>query len=286
MTQYQITSEGILLPFFPDFDLEQTLCCGQCFRWARTERGFFGIAMGKTLSLSLEKDGILFEGIKEREFHKIWVPYFDLEQDYGEIRRALSQVHPVLKEAAAYAPGIRILRQDPWETLCTFIISQNNNIPRIQGIISRLCACFGERCGETFLFPSPERLSTLSVEDLAPIRCGFRAKYLLDAARRVVSGQLPLEQLRKLPLPQARQELMSVYGVGKKVADCVLLYGLHRLDAFPLDVWMNRAMEVLFPNIGPEDFGPFAGIAQQYIFHYSRRHPELFPQKNRESRSA
>ena len=114
------------------------------------------------------------------------------------------------------------------------------------------------------------------MEDLAPLRCGFRARYVLDAARRVAGGELPLDEVAVLPLPEAREALRTIDGVGPKVAECALLYGMHRLDAFPLDVWMRRAMQTLFPGKSPDFFGPFAGIAQQYVFHYSRLHPELF----------
>ena len=127
-----------------------------------------------------------------------------------------------------------------------------------------------------FSFPKAERLAALEPDELAPIRAGFRHRYIIDAARKVVSGEIELEKLRSLPYDEAKAELMKITGVGVKVADCVLLYGLHRLDGFPLDVWMKRAMAELFPGVEPSDFGEYAGVAQQYIFHYSRMHPELF----------
>lgn len=253
------------------FDLAATLTCGQCFRWRQREDGSFsGVAFGRPLTIS-EKTA------QQAAADPLWRSYFDFDLDYGAIRRELSALSPELKTASSFAPGIRILRQDPWEALCSFILSQNNNIPRIMGIVDRLCEGFGEPLPEGgFSFPGPERLAGLSVEDLAPLRCGFRAKYVLDAARRVAGGELPLSEIAALPLPEARQALQQIQGVGPKVAECALLYGMHRLDAFPLDVWMHRAMDTLFPGKSPEFFGPWAGIAQQYIFHYSRCHPELF----------
>lgn len=253
------------------FDLAATLTCGQCFRWREGEDGSFsGVAFGRTLTVSEESAGQAAED-------PLWRSYFDLDLDYGAIRRELSALSPELETAASFAPGIRILRQDPWEALCSFILSQNNNIPRIMGIVDRLCENFGEPLPEGgFLFPEPERLAGLSVEDLAPLRCGFRARYVLDAARRVAGGELPLDEVAVLPLSEAREALQTIDGVGPKVAECALLYGMHRLDAFPLDVWMRRAMQTLFPGKSPDFFGPFAGIAQQYVFHYSRLHPELF----------
>lgn len=252
------------------FDLAATLTCGQCFRWRENPDGSFtGTAAGRTLTVRPDDAGEAFSD-------PFWRGYFDLDLDYGAIRDGLSSLSPALAEAASYAPGIRILRQEPWEALCSFILSQNNNIPRIMGIVDRLCASFGDPLADGgFSFPGPERLAALSPEDLAPLRCGFRARYVIDAARKVAGG-LDLEALRTAPLPEAREALQSIHGVGPKVAECALLYGLHRLDAFPLDVWMRRAMASLFPGCAPETFGPYAGIAQQYIFHYSRRHPELF----------
>lgn len=188
---------------------------------------------------------------------------------------------PVLQEAAQYASGIRILRQDPWEALCSFILSQNNHIPRIRGMIARLCETLGDPLdtGTDFDFPTPEKLAGCSPDDLAPIRAGFRTRYLLDAAQRVARGEVDLTACQTLPLPEARQMLQQIHGVGPKVAECILLYGCHRLEAFPLDVWMLRAMETWFPGQSAADFGPYAGVAQQLIFHYSRMHPTYFAKK-------
>ena len=157
------------------------------------------------------------------------------------------------------------------ELLCSFIISQNNNIPRIKGIIQRLCETLGEPSEEgLFHFPSPQRLAASSLEELAPLRAGFRAKYLLSAARLVTEGKVDLQAIPEMELEKARETLMLIHGVGPKVAECALLYGFHRLEAFPMDVWMKRVMAQWFPDKTPENFGPYAGIAQQYLFHYIR----------------
>lgn len=261
-----------------DLDLAQTLDCGQAFRWREQENGsFIGVAHSKLITFSKNDDTLTVNGATESEFESIWRNYLDLDLDYGSIKTELSSLHPTLNEAARYAPGIRILNQEPWEALCSFIISQNNNIPRIKGIVERLCQSFGKQIeGDFYTFPTAERLASMSPEDLAPIRAGFRARYIIDAARKIASGEIDLENVRKMEIEQARQELMKITGVGVKVADCTLLYGLHRLDCFPLDVWMKRAMATLFPEMKPSDFGKYGGIAQQYIFHYSRMHPELF----------
>lgn len=252
------------------FDLEQTLECGQCFRWNREPDGSYtGVAGGRKWNIS-------GESLPELRRDPFLRRYFDLDCDYGAIRRSLAGADPVLAQAAEFAPGMRILNQDPWEALCSFIISQNNNIPRIKGIVARLCAQFGEEIDGERDFPRPRVLAALSEGDLAEVRCGFRARYLVDAAQKVACGAVDLDALRRAPLAEARETLMTIVGVGPKVADCALLYGLHRLECFPMDVWMKRAMRTLFPGRTPESFGPYAGIAQQYIFHYSRRNPQLF----------
>ena len=257
--------------------MEKTFHCGQCFRFVKNEDGsFFGVVRGRAITVEKNGNALILHGAKEAD-RAMWEDHFDLRRDYGEVRRELSSLHPVMKEAADYASGIRILSQEPYEALITFIISQNNNIKRIAGIIERLCERFGEEIGDgVYAFPDAHTLAALTEEDLAPIRAGFRHKYILDAAKKIDSGEIDLETLRALPYEEAQKELMKIKGVGIKVADCVLLYGLHRLDAFPMDVWMKRAMKELFDDLDPSAFGGNAGIAQQYIFHYSRMHPELF----------
>lgn len=267
---------GVRVKGVKDLDLAQTLDCGQSFRWVENDGKFSGVAYGKKLDIYYDGDDLCLDNTTAEDFENIWKDYLDLELDYGKIRDEISGLHPVLKEACAYAPGIRILRQEPWEALCTFIISQNNNIKRIKGIVERLCESFGEKTDDYYTFPSAERLAELSPDDLAPIRAGFRNKYIIDAAKKVSGGEVELEKCRTLEYEKARSELMKIKGVGVKVADCTLLFGLHRVEAFPVDVWMKRAMEKLFPGMTEKDFGDYAGIAQQYIFHYSRMHPELF----------
>lgn len=271
------TENGILFKNVRDFDLAQTLDCGQSFRWEELENGDFkGVAFDREVTVHLDGGDFYIFGGKAEDC-ALWSDYFDLDFDYGIIKNELSELSPVLKDAAEYAPGIRILKQDSWEALCSFIISQNNNIPRIKGIIKRLCESFGDKTPDGgFTFPSAQRLSQLTVEDLAPLKSGFRAKYLIDAAQRVSFGEVNLDEVRIMPIDEARQSLMKIKGVGPKVAECALLYGMHRLECFPMDVWMKRAMAVLLPEFTIEDLGQYAGIAQQYIFHYSRMHPELF----------
>ena len=270
-------NDSITITGVRDLDLEQTLDCGQSFRWTKQDDGSFsGVAFGKYVNISLDGTDMIIKNADERD-RGLWRGYFDLDLDYGKIREGISAIHPVLTEAAKYAPGIRILRQEPYEALCTFIISQNNNIKRIKGIVGRLCESFGDEIEEgVYAFPTAEKLASLTPEDLAPLRAGFRNRYIIDSAKKVASGEVDLDLCRTAGYEAARAELMKITGVGVKVADCTLLFGMHRIEAFPIDVWMKRAMEKLFPGMTAADFGEYAGIAQQYIFHYSRMHPELF----------
>ena len=259
------------------FDLAQTLDCGQSFRFKENLDGSFtGVVSDVVATVSYENSTLKIVSDSDLN-EQMWREYFDLDLDYAKIKADLSKMHPVLAEASSYAGGIRILNQQPFEALITFIISQNNNISRIKGIVQRLCENFGECIeGEHYTFPSAEKLASLTVEGLAPIRAGFRHRYIIDAAQKVHSGEINLENLREMDYAEAQKELMKITGVGVKVADCVLLYGLHRLESFPLDVWMKRALSVLFEGYKGDEFGVYGGIAQQYIFHYSRMHKELF----------
>lgn len=194
-------------------------------------------------------------------------------EDYEAIQKRLCK-NPVLRRAVNFAPGIRVLKQPFFETLITFIISQNNNIPRIRKITEQLCTLFGEKRGEGenafYTFPTAEALCQLTKAELAPLRAGWRDAYILDAARLAALGCVSEEAVAALPTQQARALLMTVHGVGPKVADCVLLFACGRLEVCPMDVWMKRAMAQLLPNGFPRSLQPIAGLAQQYLFHYAR----------------
>lgn len=255
-----------------NFNLEQTLDCGQAFRWSKNEKGIWsGIAFDKHIKIYQNDNSIVIEGSNQHDFETIWYKYFDLSRNYDDIIKSVS-VNNTVKLAADYGSGIRILNQEAWEALCSFIISQNNNIPRIKGIVERLCQNFGQKIPGGYTFPSPEVISKLSLEDLSVIRSGFRAKYILDAAQKVVTGEINLDLLRDSDFETARNILMTIKGVGPKVADCVLLYGLGHIDAFPRDVWIKRALEQMFNGELPECAVKYAGIVQQYIFYYIRNH--------------
>lgn len=269
--EWKKISGGIMICPDGAFDLKNTFDCGQCFRWNEKEDGSYeGIVRGKYARLYPGDDGIIIENCSEDDLSTIWKDYFDLGNDYNSIRSEISAGCPQLSCAVESIDGIRILSQEPWEALCSFIISQNNNIPRIKGIIERLCLSFGDEIDGGRSFPSAEKIAALEIEELAPLRAGFRARYIIDAARKVADGSVKLEKMYDAPIDDCRRELMTIIGVGQKVAECTLLYGLHRLEAFPIDVWMKKALATHFSGVSADSIGQYAGVAQQYIFHYSR----------------
>lgn len=257
-----------------DFDPAKIFECGQCFRWRPDDRGVYtGVYSGHATRVWREGETVFISSDKET-FEAIWRGYFDLDRDYAAIRAAVG-IDEYMKNAAEFGKGIRILRQDRWEALCSFIISQCNNIPRIRKIIESLCENFGEPLefeGKTlFTFPTAEKIAPLSACDLAPLRCGYRAAYIIDAARAVAEGRLNLGSLSSGGFEAALKALKTINGVGDKVANCIVLFGLQMLDAFPVDVWMKRALKEHYPeNFSPSVFGEYAGIAQQYMFFYAR----------------
>lgn len=254
-----------------DFSLAETLECGQCFRWRKqAEDVYTGVAHDRSVTISQRGDELEIEGCDRADYDAWLRSYLSLDEPYDEYKAILSR-DDTLRRAICFARGIRVMKQPLWETLCSFIISQNNNISRIASIVGMLCRRFGENLGGYYGFPSPERLAELEVGDLACLMCGYRDVYILDAARRFTSGEIDGEYLRAAPLDDARKMLLTIKGVGPKVADCALLFGARRYDAFPQDVWIKRAMSQLFPDGLPEFALPIAGIAQQYIFHYARK---------------
>ena len=257
-----------------DFELEKIFECGQCFRWDMGSDGSYtGVALGKAARIRREGDGFLITGT-ERDFTDVWFDYFDLGKNYSEARNAIC-IDDYMKAASDYGAGIRILAQDRWEGLCSFIISQCNNIPRIKKIISALCSLAGEPTellGKTYMtFPSAERVAGLTVKDLEPLRCGYRAPYILGAAEAVASGKLDLEKTAMLDSVSALKELKSLNGVGDKVANCVILFALRMPEAFPVDTWIKKALSERYgKDFDPKVFSKNAGLAQQYMFYYRR----------------
>ncbi len=260
------------------FNLEQTFLCGQAFRWDKDQSGvFYGVAGNNVAKVyHFDENTIYIESNNPDLVY--WSNYLNFSCDYNTVESALS-CDKVLVPCINAGKGIRILRQDLWETIVSFIISANNNIPRIKKIINKMCEMFGEKIefdGKVFYgFPTAETLSKLELSDLAPIRAGFRDKYILNAAQKVASGEINLDEIAKLNNKTAKSELMKIKGVGTKVADCVLLFSLGRHDIFPLDVWTKRIIQEVYgieeksvPEFIEKQFGKNAGIAQQYLYYY------------------
>ncbi len=251
-------------------NLDYTLDCGQSFRWEKENNIWTSAVRGKKISVEqIDENTICFLNTTKDAFNGIWKTYFDLERDYVSITSRFESDEYLKKSTEEYY-GIRVLNQEPWEALCSFIISQNNNIPRIKGIIKRLCENFGEDLGGIYSFPSAEKLSKLTVEDLSPLRSGFRAKYIIDAAQKVANGEIDFDKIIESDIEYGRHELMKIKGVGPKVAECCLLYGCRKSDAFPIDVWVKRIMAEMYPEGLCECAYPEIGIAQQYLFHWRR----------------
>ena len=265
---YRVQGRDIIV-HEPDLDLDETLDCGQAFRWKKissdyecTYEGFF---INDKLMISQESKGnFIFHNTSENDFVSKWIRYFDFETDYSELKRCFSE-DETLSKACKFAQGIRLLRQDSWECLISFIISQNNNIPRIKGIIDRLCEHYHGK------FPESKQLCCETEESLAYLRSGFRAKYILDAASKTSCSEISLDKIAIMPLDEARTALKQIKGVGPKVAECVLLFGMYRTEAFPIDVWIKRVLAQYYPNGFPEFAREKGGIAQQYLFHYIRK---------------
>lgn len=253
-----------------DLDIAKIADSGQCFRLIRTAPERFTLtALGRVLSIDRLADGIRLH-CTEADFAALWRDYFDLDTDYAGFRAAVSLHDRFLSRAARYGRGIRILRQDPWEMLVTFIISQRKNIPAIQGCVELLCRRYGSPLGNGFFaFPSPRKLA--AAQDLSACSLGYRAGYVLAAARMVSDGTLDLQRLRGLEDGELLGALSSVPGVGPKVASCVCLFGYHRLTGFPRDVWINRVIDTEYGGEFPlERYAGFEGVIQQYMFYYGR----------------
>lgn len=257
-----------------DFSAKKIFDCGQCFRWNENPDGSYtGVALGRAARVREDRGSVYITGTIE-DFETVWSDYFDFGSNYAR-RRKLCAVDDYMLAASEYGRGIRILNQDRWEALCSFIISQCNNIPRIKKIVETMSSLWGEGTElegrEYRAFPDAERVAALSERDLEPLRSGYRAPYILNAARMVSEGRLDLEALSKLEYVEAKRRLMELPGIGEKVANCVVLFSLRMPSAFPIDVWIKKAIAEHYPNgLDTSVFGENAGLAQQYMFYYQR----------------
>ena len=257
-----------------ELNIVKTFECGQCFRWNADENGIYtGVAFGYPARVWTENGRVYLRSAAPDE---LWREYFDLDRDYAAATRSFDGGE-YLAQCVEFGRGIRILRQDRWEALCSFIISQCNNISRIKGIVERLCESFGDPVefegAVYYTFPSAQRIAALEPGALDVLRCGYRAPYIMSAAQAVADGSLDLDALIRCDCVSARARLMREQGIGPKVANCVVLFGLYHLEAFPIDVWIRRALKENFPkDFDPATLGEYAGLAQQYIFYYARSH--------------
>ncbi|WP_310602915.1 DNA-3-methyladenine glycosylase family protein [Anaerosporobacter sp.] len=284
--QINIDKTAIVIDAVEHFDLKQTLECGQCFRYECLDNNeYIIVAKGYMLHVKQEGDRLSFYNSTMEEVQSIWIPYFDLDRDYGEIKRRLNEKDNLIGEAIEQKSGVRILNQDFFEMLITFIISQNKQIPHIMQIVARISERYGEYIGEWnakkyYSFPTPEVLGQATEQDFLDMKAGFRAKYLVDACRRIINRELCEEELYQMDYEEALEKIQIINGVGEKVGNCVLLFGIGRREAFPIDVWMARIMERLYFNkpakkeemqaFAKEHFGEYGGYAQQYLFYFAR----------------
>lgn len=258
-----------------DFSIEQIFDCGQCFRFDLDSNGCIsGITYNKKISFKQIDDTLYIYNTTAEEFETVWKHYLSLDVDYGHIKQELIkrfENNLIIKSAIEYGHGIRILRQEPWEMICSFIISQNNNIPRIKKIISAMAVAYGVPVDGGYAFPTAESLYNAGIDKLFELKMGFRAKYIYAAAEHIVTGKLNIDDIKQSDTPTAMQKLMEVKGIGPKVASCILLFGFDKTDVFPVDVWMKRVLDKYFPDgLDISALGEYAGITQQYLFYFER----------------
>lgn len=285
----RVRQEGssIILEEVQDFDIGQTLECGQCFHFKKLSDNDYGVsAYGRLLHISQSKDTVTFYKTTAKDFENIWRKYFDLDRDYAQIKQFLISRDARLSEPIQKMQGVRLLNQDFFETLISFIISQNKQIVHIKQIVAEISRRFGTYLGsiagqDFYSFPDMETLRQVREEELRACRTGFRAPYICDAVRRVYDGEVNAQVLMQQPLDECRESLMQIKGVGVKVANCVMLFGLGRREAFPVDVWIKRIMETIYfegqatqnaqiEQFAARQFGAYGGYAQQYLFYYGK----------------
>ncbi len=276
-------NNSIILRDIENFNPQHIFECGQAFRWKREEDGSYTtVAFEKVLNVKKEGEDIILSPSNREDFNKIWHHYFDLDRDYTEIKKVLSE-DPILKEATEFGDGIRILNQDPFEMIISFIISANNQIPRIKKSIKCIAENYGKRIEDTdsYSFPDPNELALAKAEDLRAIcKVGFRDKRIVDTSKMISEDILDMESIFHMNRDDGKELLMTLPGVGPKVSDCILLFAFNKDEAFPVDVWVKRVMEHFYlkeeTNVkkigyhGARLFGDLAGFAQQYLFYYAR----------------
>lgn len=264
-----------------DFDLEQTLECGQCFHFIKLGEKEYNIsAKGHVLHVLQEDKKLVLFDTDEKEYEQIWKHYFDLDRDYSKIKSELLKKDDKLSEAIESMHGVRILNQDFFETMISFIISQNQQIPRIKNIVASISDKYGTVCGKMSLFPDAKAILKAGETGMMECKAGFRAKYIIDACEKYDSGEICENDLYAMDYGEVIAKLKSVKGIGNKVANCITLFSLEKRNAFPVDVWIKRIMENMYfhkdtpveliESFAKEHFGELGGYAQQYLFYYGK----------------
>lgn len=287
----KMKEQKITLKNMDSFEPKDIFECGQCFRWNRQKDGSYeGVFGNNIVNLKKQKNDIIMEGMCQNDIKQTVEEYFDLNRDYNKIKQTLAKIDLNMETSIQYGQGIRLLNQDLWETIVSFIISANNNIPRIKGIIERLSQKYGTKIRwnekDYYTFPTPEQLKEVSIQEYRDLGLGFRDKRLYETTHLVLEKQVDLEAMKKNPNTlEVKEQLLTLSGVGPKVADCILLFSsLKRLEVFPIDVWVRRVMNDLYvkqkdetkvskkqiEKIAHEKFGAVAGLAQQYLFYWRR----------------
>jgi N-glycosylase/DNA lyase len=277
----------IALKNVKNFSISQIAESGQTFRWDKNDDDSYTIvALGKVINISQNNEDITIEGINEFEYEKTFKNYFDMNRDYSRIIADLKGKDKYLDEALIYGSGIRILNQDVWETIISFIISGNNNIPRIKKSINKISEKYGNFIKEIdgkniFSFPTPKELSVATVAELRECGVGYRDKYIYETTKMIVNNEINLELTKDMEIDIARNELKKLLGVGNKVADCILLFSLNVSNAFPVDTWVKKILSDYYGvneknnkkinEFANNYFGKSCGIAQQYLFYYVRK---------------
>lgn len=260
-----------------NFVIRQICDSGQCFRMVRRDENIYGvIAAGRYLEIEQNGRECVFS-CEEEEFEEFWRVYFDLDRDYGAYMEKVDPEDVYLMNASRFGAGIRILYQDLWEMTVSFLISQQNNIVRIRRCIQNICERYGDervnfRGERYYMFPEPDVLAQLGEDELKACNLGYRSKYVVRTARSIVQGKIDLEGVRRMAYREAKAELMKLYGVGEKVADCICLFGLHHLEAFPVDTHILQALEGHYKDGFPKGrYKGFEGVMQQYVFYWELR---------------
>ena len=289
--KYTQENNNIILTDIPDFNLAQTLECGQCFHFVRQDdqeksgedfSEYALAAYGRGLRVRQAGDTFTFFDTSLEDFENVWIPYFDLERDYGSIKRFITDRNPELEKIIKKNAGIRLLNQEFFETLLSFIISQNNRIPQIKKVVADISSEWGQDVGNgMFTFPAVDELSDVCEAEFREKKTGFRAAYLCDAVEKILSGEIREEEFAGMGLADCEKKLCAVKGVGPKVANCIMLFSLGKREAFPIDVWMKRVLEQVYfggeaktktelAAFAREKYGEYGGYAQQYLFAYAR----------------